>query len=181
MSFTDVKALAPRPLVWITDDSVVEAKLTKRALGDSYDYEYFSDGSLVVERLAAGGRQPDVLLLDWVMPAMTGDEVCRFLRSHERTAELPIIIVTASRVETRDVVEGLSIGANDYVPRPFVAEELRARVDTAIRAKRLREHVVREQTRLSAVGRLGRAIVEAGPHVAAVIDALAETLSDGLG
>ena len=77
-----------------------KVELTERSLGGGYDYEHFLDGSIVVERLAAGGRQPDVLLLDWVMPTMTGDEVCRFLRSHPATAELPIILVTASRIET---------------------------------------------------------------------------------
>jgi signal transduction histidine kinase/CheY-like chemotaxis protein len=169
-----------RPLVWITDDSPLEATYTERALGPDYEFEHFSDGSQVVERLVAGGRQPDVLLLDWVMPAMTGDEVCRFLRSHPPTATLPIIIVTASRIETADVVEGLGLGANDYVPRPFVPEELRARVDTAIRAKRLREQTAREQARLATVARLGRAFVGAEPRVENVIEALATALVGGV-
>lgn len=172
-----------RPLIWITDDSPVEARITQQALGTAYEFEQFRDGAHVVERLAHGGRQPDVLLLDWVMPGMMGDEVCRFLRAQPATAELPIILVTASRVETADVVEGLSIGANDYVARPFVAEELRARVETAIRAKRLRELAARERNRLAAIGRLGSAFVEAGPRIDAVLDALAEAvvtwLADG--
>lgn len=169
-----------RPLIWITDDSPVEAQITERALGDEYDYEHFSDGTLVVERLAAGGRQPDVLLLDWVMPTMSGDEVVRFLRTHPGTTELPVILVTASRIETKDVVEGLTIGANDYVARPFVAEELRARVDAVIRAKRLREQAARERNRLAAIGKLGRAFIEIGTRVEGVIAALVTSLVDGL-
>jgi len=106
-----------RPRVWIADDSPTEAKITQRTLGDGYEIEYFNDGSLVVERIADGATLPDLLLLDWVMPGMQGDEVCRFLRSHERTRALPIILVTASRVETADIVAGLAAGANDYVPR----------------------------------------------------------------
>jgi signal transduction histidine kinase/CheY-like chemotaxis protein len=168
-----------QPVVWIADDSPLEAKYTERALGPRYTIEHFSDGSLVVERLAAGGQQPDVLLLDWMMP-MRGDEVCRFVRSHPATADLPIIIVTASRVETSDVVEGLSIGANDYVARPFVPEELRARVDTAIRAKRMRERATLERVRLAVVGNLGRAFVDAGPRLERVGDALAMSLIGGL-
>ncbi len=171
---------AHQPLIWITDDSLVEAQFTERALGTDYRFEKFSDGSQVVERLAAGGQQPDVLLLDWVMPGMMGDEVCRFLRSQPATAELPIILVTASRVETADVVEGLTSGANDYVARPFVAEELRARVETALRAKRLRELANRERDRLTAIARLGRAFVEAGPRLEAVLDALVGTLVGGI-
>src|SRR4051812_31716303 len=73
--------LHQRPLVWITDDSPIERAFTQRSLGSDYTFETFEDGSLVIERLAAGGRQPDVLLLDWVMPAVSGDEVCKFLRS----------------------------------------------------------------------------------------------------
>lgn len=116
--------LVNRPLVWIADDSETTARFTESALGDRYRYEWFSDGAAVVERIAAGARLPDALLLDWVMPAMTGGDVCKFLRSRPETVDLPIIIVTASRVETADVVQGLSIGANDYVARPFVPEEL---------------------------------------------------------
>lgn len=174
------KAPARRPLVWITDDSPMEAQFTERSLGTRYEYEHFSDGSIVVERLAAGGRQPDVLLLDWVMPTMSGDEVVRFLRTRPETAELPVILVTASRIETKDVVEGLSIGANDYVARPFVAEELRARVDAAIRAKRMRELAARERNRLAAIGKLGRAFIEIGTRVEGVIASLVTSLVDGL-
>jgi signal transduction histidine kinase/CheY-like chemotaxis protein len=175
-----VSHLAERPLIWITDDSAVEARFTERALGNDYEFEYFPDGSIVLERLASGGKHPDLLLLDWVMPGVTGDEVCRFLRSQPQTADLPIIIVTASRIETEDVVEGLSIGANDYVARPFVPEELRARVDNAIRAKRLREVAARERNRLTVINRLGRAFVDVGPRFESVFEILAATLIDGL-
>jgi signal transduction histidine kinase/CheY-like chemotaxis protein len=169
-----------RPLVWITDDSPVESKFTERSLGPDYDFEHFSDGSIVVERLASGGRQPDVLLLDWVMPTMSGDDVVRFLRTRPGTAELPVILVTASRIETKDVVEGLTIGANDYVARPFVAEELRARVDAAIRTKRMREIAQRERNRLAAIGKLGRAFIEIGTRVEGVVASLVTSLVDGL-
>jgi sigma-B regulation protein RsbU (phosphoserine phosphatase) len=180
MSHLDADRPSRRPLIWITDDSPVEAQITERSLGAGYDYEHFSDGSIVVERLSAGGRQPDVLLLDWVMPAMSGDEVVRFLRTRPATAELPVILVTASRIETKDVVEGLTIGANDYVARPFVPEELRARVDAVIRAKRLRELAARERNRLAAIGRLGRAFVEIGTRVEGVVASLVTSLVDGL-
>jgi len=169
-----------RPLVWITDDSPGQIKLTQGALGDRYQVETFNDGSSVIERLARGTRQPDVLLLDWVMQGMNGDEVCRFLRSQPATKELPIIIVTASRVETQDVVTGLSLGADDYVPRPFANEELRARVDNVIRAKRMRESAARERRRLDLINSLGRSFVDAGPRIDAVLDVLASTLVKSL-
>jgi len=171
---------ASRPVIWITDDSAIEAKITERALGPTYEFEYFADGSLVIERLANPGRQPDLLLLDWVMPGVSGDEVCRFLRSQPHTVDLPIILVTASRVETDDIVQGLSFGANDYIARPFVDAELRARVDTAIRAKRLRELAARERNRLSVINRLGRAFVDVGPRLESVLEVLAESLLEGV-
>lgn len=169
-----------RPLIWIADDSETTARFTESALGDKYVYEWFSDGAAVVERIAAGSRLPDALLLDWVMPAMTGGDVCKFLRSRPETVDLPIIIVTASRIETADVVQGLAVGANDYVPRPFVPEELRARVDTAIRAKRLRDARMREKVRLSAIATLGHAFIDIGPYPDRVLEALAETIVEGL-
>ena len=170
-------ATASRPCVWIVDDSPTEAAITERSLGTGYDYEKFDDGSLVVERLAAGAAQPDVLLLDWVMPGMAGPEVCKFLRSHPQTQTLPIILVTASRVETDDVVQGLSSGANDYVARPFAPEELRARVDAVIRAKQLRDAAAYERQRLSAINRLSHALLEAGTSVRSILDQLALTLT----
>ena len=176
-------AAALRPRIWIVDDSPTEAAMTERSLGATYDYETFYDGSLVVERLAAGARQPDVLLLDWVMPGMAGPEVCKFLRSHASTEGLPIILVTASRVETGDVVQGLASGANDYVARPFAPEELRARVDAVIRSKQLNDASARERQRLSAINQLSHALLEAGASVDGILDklavALTATLCDG--
>jgi signal transduction histidine kinase/CheY-like chemotaxis protein len=166
-----------RPRVWIADDSRTEANITARTLGDGYDIEHFDDGSLVVERISDGAHLPDLLLLDWVMPGMQGDEVCRFLRSHERTRALPIILVTASRIETSDVVAGLAAGANDYVARPFEDAELRARVEAAIRAKQLADAAATERSRLAAVNELGHALLETSTRIDAVLDHFATTLS----
>lgn len=170
-----------RPVVWITDDSAMERAITRRALGEGYVYEEFQDGSEVVERLSAPSDfKPDVLLLDWVMPGMTGDEVCKFLRSRSHTQDLPIIMVTASRVETGDVVKGLALGANDYVARPFAAEELRARVEAVLRTKQLSDAARAERKRLATINRLGHALFEAGTSVELVLEKLATTLIGAL-
>jgi signal transduction histidine kinase/DNA-binding response OmpR family regulator len=166
-----------RPRVWICDDSPTEAAITERTLGGSYDFEKFVDGSIVVERLTGNAPLPDLLLLDWVMPGMPGDEVCRFLRSHEHTRALPIILVTASRVETADVVAGLAAGANDYVARPFEDAELRARVDAAIRSKQLADAAANERARLAAVNQLGHALLVTATRIDTVLDHFATTLS----
>lgn len=164
------------PLVWVVDDSPTERAITLRALGGGYRFEEFSDGADVVERLNSRTVMPDVILLDWVMPGMTGDEVTRYIRAHEAFAELAIILFTASRVETDDVVRGLSVGANDYVAKPFAPEELRARVQAVLRSKDLRESATRERTRLAAINLLGRALFRAGGDVAAILHELVSSL-----
>jgi CheY-like chemotaxis protein len=79
--------------------------------------------------------QPDVLLLDYMMPQMNGIEVLRELRSHAATRELPVIMVTA-RAESEAIVEALSAGADDYVTKPLDFDVLMARIETQL-AKRL--------------------------------------------
>ncbi|HET9623591.1 MAG TPA: ATP-binding protein [Kofleriaceae bacterium] len=172
--------MAKRPQVWIVDDSPTEALITERSLGHDYEFARFADGSLVVEHLATAADLPDVLILDWVMPGMAGDEVCRFLRSTPRTRHIPIILVTASRVETADIVEGLASGANDYVARPFAAQELRARVDAVIRASQLRAIANHERRRLDTVNRIGRAVLAAGASTDDILEKLATGLTSGL-
>ncbi len=168
---------APRkPIVWVVDDSPLERALALKALGGDYAFEQFGDGSELVERLGAGADLPDVVLLDWVMPGMSGDEVCRYVRTHDTISDLSIILFTASRIDTDDIVRGLSLGANDYVPKPFAPEELRARVLSVLRSKELRETANRERSRLAMINRLGRALFAAGPDVSKIIQELVSTL-----
>jgi two-component system phosphate regulon response regulator PhoB len=78
---------------------------------------------------------PDLLLLDWMLPGLSGIELCRRLRSREETRTLPIIMLTA-RGEESERVRGLSIGADDYVVKPFSVPELMARVRAILRRTR---------------------------------------------
>jgi DNA-binding response OmpR family regulator len=71
---------------------------------------------------------PDLLLLDWMMPGLSGIEICRRLRSRKETARLPVIMLTARGEET-DRVRGLETGADDYIVKPFSVPELMARVN----------------------------------------------------
>jgi DNA-binding response OmpR family regulator len=74
---------------------------------------------------------PDALLLDWMMPRLTGIEVCARLRAHPQTARLPIILLTAKAQEA-DIERGFAAGANDYIVKPFSPRELVARVNAAL-------------------------------------------------
>jgi two-component system phosphate regulon sensor histidine kinase PhoR len=133
-----------RRTVWVVDDSAVDAERARRALDGDHRVELFTDGSAALEHLAHG-EAPDVMVLDWLMPGVSGLEVCRFVRAGgPRLRELGVLLLTARR-ETGQVVEGLAAGANDYVSKPFEPDELRARVDALLRAKDLRERAERAE------------------------------------
>ena len=122
-----------RPVVWILDDSPMEAAMARRAIAHACDVEIFLDGSHLIER-AATGTHPDVLVLDLQLPGLSGIEVCRFLRSRYDESALPILMLTVYGHKS-DLVEGLAAGANDYVTKPYDAPELLARVSTLARVK----------------------------------------------
>ena len=77
-------------------------------------------------------RLPDLLLLDWMLPGISGIDFARRLKKEELTRELPIIMLTA-RAEEEDKVQGLEIGADDYITKPFSPRELVARIRTVLR------------------------------------------------
>lgn len=83
-------------------------------------------------RLALAERLPDLVLLDWMLPGISGMELAREWRRNELTADMPIILVTA-RVDEDDRVRGLNLGADDYVTKPFSSSELVARVRAVLR------------------------------------------------
>jgi PAS domain S-box-containing protein len=120
-----------QPLVWVVDDSPLEVEAIRRALVSDNQVEVFSNGEVLLESLHQQSL-PDVLVLDWHMPGLTGIEVCRYLRGNPATAMLPILMLT-SNTRPEDVEEGLLAGANDYVFKPFHSAELLARVHSLSR------------------------------------------------
>ena len=140
--------------ILLADDDAIGRRLVERALGKSgHEVLVVSDGAEAWRILAAPGP-PALAILDWMMPGLTGVELCRKLREAVWPVE-PYLIVLTSRGETRDVVTALQAGANDYVTKPFEIEELRARVSVG-------ERVVTLQQQLS--DRV-RALEEALAHV----------------
>ncbi len=168
------------PRIWLVDDSRTQVAYTEQALGPGYQYERFEDGPNVIQRLSETAQLPDLVLIDWVMPGLSGDEVCRFLRANPATHELPVVILTASRTETQDIVCALESGANDYVARPFVPEELRARVGAILRAQQVKQAAARERLRVTTINKLGGALFQAGNNVDAILRALAAALVESL-
>lgn len=85
--------------------------------------------------LMVSEARPDLVILDWMMPLMSGIEVCRQLKTREETRDIPIIMLSA-RSEEVDAVRGLETGADDYVVKPYALRELMARVRNQLRRSR---------------------------------------------
>ncbi len=126
----------PASCVLIADDEPNNRKTLQMVLAPlGYALEFAADGP---ETLAQAARlQPDLILLDVMMPGMDGFVVCQHLRADPRLAEVPIILVT-SLDDRASRLRGLEVGADDFVSKPFDRAELRARVRTVVRLNRYR-------------------------------------------
>lgn len=137
-----------RPLIWLVDDTPLEADAARRALEPAFEVRAFLDGNVAIEELANGALAPQLLILDLHMPGISGLEICGFLRARPETQALPILMLTSSD-QTDDVVAALACGANDYVRKPCQPAELLARASSILRAHQLlvraekAEHAVR--------------------------------------
>ena len=149
-----------RSVVWIVDDSPVEAAMTEKALGSMFATRVFADGASVLEQIVISPA-PDVLLLDWMMPGVSGIDVCKFLRANEATSNLPILLLTSNN-QTQHLVEGFGAGANDFLIKPCSSEELFVRVTSLIRSKRLRERAEKaERSMRTLLGHLPDGLITA--------------------
>lgn len=147
-------SLNQQPVVWVVDDSPLEVEAIRRELASTNLVEVFSNGEVLIEALHQR-ELPDVIVLDWYMPGMSGIEVCRYLRGNPTTAMLPILLITGN-ARPEDVEEGLLAGANDYVLKPFRASELLARVHALSRWELQRKRAIADERagRLRAEGTL---------------------------
>ena len=123
---------APRILV-VEDEIDVALLISYNLEAEGYVVESVARGDEAELRLAENA--PDLLILDWMLPGVSGIEICRRLRAREATRTLPIIMVTARREES-ERVRGLAVGADDYVVKPFSVIELMARVHALLRRSR---------------------------------------------
>jgi two-component system phosphate regulon response regulator PhoB len=125
-------ASAPRILI-VEDESDLSLLLGYNLEAEGYVVENVERGDEAELRLAENA--PDLVILDWMLPGVSGLEICRRLRARESTRTLPVIMVTA-RGEEAERVRGLSVGADDYVVKPFSVPELMARVRALLRRSR---------------------------------------------
>lgn len=159
MSLLD-KAL---PKILIVDDEPANLKVLRQVLQDLYRLSFARSGEAALELLQK--EEIDLILLDIMMPDMTGFEVCEKVKQNPNTARIPVIFVTALK-DTIDEEKGFQLGAVDYITKPIVPAIVRARVKThlsLVQADALRE------TQIDLIQRLGRAAEykdnETGMHV----------------
>jgi two-component system phosphate regulon response regulator PhoB len=123
-----------KPSILIAEDEASLTTLLRYNL-EKEGYRAFAAQDGEEALMLAAEETPDLILLDWMMPKVSGIEVCRRLRSRAETRNVPIIILTA-RGEEADRVRGLDTGADDYITKPFSMTELLARIRAVMRRVR---------------------------------------------
>jgi two-component system phosphate regulon response regulator PhoB len=123
---------APRILV-VEDETSLATLLVYNLEAEGYQVEHVDNGDEAELRLAES--PPDLVILDWMLPGVSGLEICRRLRARDSARDMPVIMLTA-RGEEGERVRGLSVGADDYVVKPFSTPELMARVRALLRRAR---------------------------------------------
>ena len=117
--------------VLIVDDEAPIREMIAVAL-EMADYDYLEAADAREAHALIVDKQPDLILLDWMLPGTSGVELARRLKKEEATAEIPIIMLTA-KVEEDNKIQGLEVGADDYITKPFSPREVVARVKAVLR------------------------------------------------
>ena len=124
----------PRPLVLLVEDEPAQREVLAYNLqAEGFEVAQASNGEEALEAVA--DSMPDLILLDWMMPHVSGLEVCRRLKLRPETRNIPVIMLSA-RSEEVDKVRGLETGADDYVIKPYSVVELMARLKAHLRRVR---------------------------------------------
>jgi len=138
------RAPGDKPRVLVVDDEPINLKLLADLLRDSYGLSVAKDGPQALARLAAD-PPPDLVLLDVMMPGMDGMEVCRRIKDDPRTADIPVIFITAMG-QPHDEARGFAAGAVDYITKPISPPVVLARLRTHI-ALRDARHALSDENR----------------------------------
>jgi len=149
----------PRPAIWLLDDSPTETEIICSALAATCLVSTFTDGATLLEALG-NHAPPDVVVLDWEVPGLSGIEVCEYLRGNRATEALPVLMLTSHQA-AEDVVTGLEAGANDYMFKPFRPMELVARVHALARRDMLRRRALAAERARRVLAEDALAVVQA--------------------
>jgi two-component system alkaline phosphatase synthesis response regulator PhoP len=122
--------MAKKKILVVEDDRDISELITYNLEREGYDVACLYDGSHAVDFVHK--RKPELIILDLMLPEVDGIEICRTLKSDGATRHIPIVMLTA-KSEEADVVVGLQMGADDYIPKPFSPKVLVARIKALIR------------------------------------------------
>jgi DNA-binding response OmpR family regulator len=132
--------------ILLVEDSKVQAGEVKSFLEKAgYEVIWVEDGKAAIK--SAKTQKIDIILLDLVLPDISGNEVCRWLKLNEGTKGIPIIMLTV-KGEVVDKVAGLEAGADDYLPKPYSEVELNARIYASLRTKALQDELRQKNKQL---------------------------------
>lgn len=135
-----------RARVLLVEDSKLQAKSTIEFLErDGYEVQWAEDGKAAIN--AVKSHPIDIILLDLVLPDMTGNQLCRWLKLTDDTKGIPIIMLTI-KSDLHDKVAGLEAGADDYLPKPYNEIELNARIYACLRTKALQDELRQKNVQL---------------------------------
>ena len=135
-----------KPVVLVAEDEADVRDLIVSQLGD-YQLLVATDGEKAIQ--LANRFEPDLILLDWMMPERDGLEVCRVLRATAGFERVPIVMLTA-RIDERSKIEALEAGANDFLTKPFAPTELKLRINHLLNSGRFEKEVVEKSEELGA-------------------------------
>lgn len=140
---------SPKPeRILIVDDTPLNIDLLEGILTPAgYIVDSAESGEGALDKVV--NVTPDLVLLDVMMPKMDGYEVCRRIRANKALPYIPIIYITASEIEQKNIIEGLDAGGDDYIRKPFDRAELLARIISCLRVKALYEELARTKAELS--------------------------------
>lgn len=128
------------PKLLLVDDQECHIYLLESLLASTnYQYTSVNNGKDAIDIVRSRPKEFDLILLDINMPEMDGLEVAKIIKTDEATKHIAVIFLTADKRENEDVAEGLSVGADDYITKPFNSVELLARVNAVLRTKRLQD------------------------------------------
>lgn len=141
-----------RPTILVVDDNAINIKLISLTIAKlDCNIASATTGKEAIE--ITNEINPDLILLDVMMPELDGFETCKIIKANKDNENLPIIFITAL-TETTDLVTGFQAGGIDYVTKPFKKEELLSRVQTQLELKRIRDELQQKNQRLSDLNKL---------------------------
>lgn len=127
--------------IMVVDDTETNIDLLLETLEDEYDVRVATDGEFALKYIF--DEQPDLILLDIMMPKMNGYQVCERLKQEENTKDIPVIFLTAMNNDN-DEAKGLSLGAVDYITKPFNPSLVKARVQNQLILKRQKDELTKQ-------------------------------------